>query len=353
MPNEMNRHFPGHHDSRLNLFFSLWVCWVVWCFASHAASPVFSFPTDNTALLDPSGGDRFYVGTTGKSWPSGTFGCVRSDGLQIHEGLDIRCLTRDAKGEPTDAVRAAARGVVTYISTRESLSNYGKYLVLRHRIESIEVFTLYAHLSAIRSDLRAGTTVARGETIATMGRTANTSEPISKERAHLHFEINLKVNDRFADWLAVSSPGERNDHGAWNGRNLLGLDPAAIYLGQHEQGNDFSLLRFVRNQAELCRLVVREVEFPWTRRYRPLILRNPVADREGIAGYEMALNFNGIPFQLIPKAASELSSPERIQLLGVNEPEQQARPCRKLVVKEAGRWRLTQTGRQLVELLIF
>jgi hypothetical protein len=186
-----------------------------------------------------------------------------------------------------------------------------------------------------------------------MGRTANTVEPISKERAHLHFEINLKVNDRFAAWLAASAPGEKNDHGAWNGRNLLGLDPAAIYLGQHEQGREFSLLRFVRTQTELCRLIVRESEFPWVRRYRPLILRNPVADREGIAGYEMALNFNGIPFQLIPKAASELSSPERLQLVSVNEAEQQARPCRKLVVKDGERWRLTPAGRQLVELLVY
>lgn len=332
---------------------SLWVCWTVCCLVSRAAAAPFSFPTDNTALLDPNGGERFYAGTTGKSWPSGTFGCVRSDGLQMHEGLDIRCLNRDAKGEPADTVRAAAEGVVTYVSTRESLSNYGKYLVLRHRIESLEVFTLYAHLSAIRSGLRVGTAVARGETIATMGRTANTVEPISKERAHLHFEINLKVNDRFAAWLAASAPGEKNDHGAWNGRNLLGLDPAAIYLGQHEQGREFSLLRFVRTQTELCRLIVRESEFPWVRRYRPLILRNPVADREGIAGYEMALNFNGIPFQLIPKAASELSSPERLQLVSVNEAEQQARPCRKLVVKDGERWRLTPAGRQLVELLVY
>ena len=33
-----------------------------------------------------------------------------------------------------------------------------------------------------------------------MGRTANTHEGISKDRAHVHFELNLLVNDRFADW---------------------------------------------------------------------------------------------------------------------------------------------------------
>ena len=35
---------------------------------------------------------------------------VRSDGWQIHEGLDIRCLQRDKHGEPTDPVMATADG---------------------------------------------------------------------------------------------------------------------------------------------------------------------------------------------------------------------------------------------------
>ena len=31
-----------------------------------------------------------------------------------------------------------------------------------------------------------------------------------------------------------------------------------------------------------------------------------VAEKEGIAGYEMALNYNGVPFALLPRAASEI-----------------------------------------------
>src|SRR6478736_2831449 len=66
------------------------------------AQEPFQFPTANHALYESGGEERFFVGTVGKPWTSGCFGCVRSDGWQIHEGLDIRCLQRDKHGEPTD-----------------------------------------------------------------------------------------------------------------------------------------------------------------------------------------------------------------------------------------------------------
>src|SRR3954454_642996 len=98
------------------------------------SAPAFELPTANHALFEKGGEERFFVGTVGKSWESGTFGCVRSEGWQMHEGLDIRCLQRDKHGEPTDPVLATADGVVAYINKLPSLSNYGNYLVVRHRI---------------------------------------------------------------------------------------------------------------------------------------------------------------------------------------------------------------------------
>src|SRR6267142_5342463 len=95
----------------------------------------FQRPTANRALFEKDGEERFFVGTAGKPWTTGTFGCVRSEGAQMHEGLDIRCLHRDKRGEPTDAVMATADGTVAYLNRRPSLSNYGNYVVLRHLIE--------------------------------------------------------------------------------------------------------------------------------------------------------------------------------------------------------------------------
>ena len=58
-----------------------------------AAAQPLQLPTANHALFESGGGERFFVGTTGNSWESGCFGCVRSEGGKMHEGLDIRCLT--------------------------------------------------------------------------------------------------------------------------------------------------------------------------------------------------------------------------------------------------------------------
>lgn len=96
------------------------------------------------------------MGTVGKPWTSGCFGCVRSDGWQMHEGLDIRCLQRDKHGEPTDPVMATADGTVVYINSRPSLSNYGNYVVVQHRVEGLDIFSLYAHLSAVRTGPESG-----------------------------------------------------------------------------------------------------------------------------------------------------------------------------------------------------
>src|SRR6185295_18700095 len=139
----------------------------------------FQLPTANHALFEKGGEEKFFVGTVGKTWTSGCFGCVRSDGWQMHEGLDIRCLQRDKRGEPLDPVMATADGTVAYINTKPSLSNYGNYLVLRHRIDGLETYSTYAHLREVRKDLTPGRAVKAGEAIAVMGRTSNTRQAIS------------------------------------------------------------------------------------------------------------------------------------------------------------------------------
>jgi peptidoglycan LD-endopeptidase LytH len=321
--------------------------------AVAAPAQTFQLPTANHMLFEKGGDEGFFAGTVGKPWTTGTFGCVRTGGWQMHEGLDIRCLQRDRSGEPADPVLATADGTVAYISTRPSLSNYGKYIVLRHQVEGLEIYSLYAHLREMRDDLKVGQTVKAGERVAIMGRTSNTREGISKDRAHVHFELNLLVNDRFASWYKKTATDQRNDHGEWNGQNLLGIDPRAVLLGQQEQGTKFSLLAFVQSQTELCRVLVRKTSFPWLKRYAALIRPNPVAEKEGVTGYEIALNFNGVPFELIPRAASEIKGKPKFQLLSVNEAEYHKNPARRLMAKKGPRWELTSHGMNLLELLTY
>jgi murein DD-endopeptidase MepM/ murein hydrolase activator NlpD len=330
------------------------VCAGLLAVARSLPAQPFHLPTANHALFEAGGEERFFVGTVGKPWTSGTFGCVRTEGWQMHEGLDIRCLQRDKHGEPIDPVLAATDGTVAYVNTRPSLSNYGNYIVLRHEIDGIEIYTLYAHLREVRTGLAAGQTVKTGEAIAVMGRTSNTKEGISRERAHVHFEIDFVLSDRFPQWFRKTRPEQRNDHGAWNGQNLIGLDPRLLLLAQQKQGARFSLLEFIRSETELCRVLVIDPQLAWARRHPMLFKANPVAEKEGIAGYELALNFNGLPFEIIPRAASELRSKSKFHLLSVNAAERQSKPCGRIVSKDkSGRWQLAPRGQQLLELLTF
>jgi len=323
------------------------------CAGAQMIAQPFQLPTANRALFDNGGEERFFVGTVGKPWTSGCFGCVRSEGWQMHEGLDIRCLQRDKRGEPTDPVMATADGTVAYINAKPSLSNFGNYIILRHSVDGLEIYSTYAHLREIRSDLSVGQAVKAGETIAIMGHTANTHEGISKERAHVHFELNLFINDRFPAWYKKMFPGQRNDHGAWNGQNLVGFDPRQVLLEEHSLGAKFNLLQVIRSQTELCRVVVRTTNFPWLKRYAALVRSNPKAEKEGVAGYEIALNFNALAFELVPRAASEIKGKAKFQLLSVNEAEQQRNPCRRLVTKRGARWELTSRGLNALELLTY
>jgi murein DD-endopeptidase MepM/ murein hydrolase activator NlpD len=323
-------------------------------FCAHLfAQEPFHLPTANHAIFEPGNELKFFAPTApDKPWTSGSFGCVRDNGRQMHEGLDIRHLQTNWRGEPTDPIMATADGTVMYFSMRPSLSNYGNYIVIRHVVEGIEVYSLYAHLSAIRSGLKIGQQVKVGEVIATMGRTSNATA-IAKERAHVHFELNLFINDRFADWFPTAFPNERNDHGIWNGQNLCGIDPREIFLEEHFEGTKFSLLNFIRGQTELCRVLVRATNFPFLKRYPMLVLPNPTAQKEGAAGYEVALNLNAVPFVLMPRAASEIKSNAKFQLLSVNETEEKANPCRHLVVKRGSRWQLTDDGLRELKLLTY
>ena len=201
-------------------------------------------PTDNDALFSGGGPDfyqyieRDYHGEKSTPWEGGQYGFVRdpvetSSGIvytRFHEGIDIRCLHRDERGEPTDEVRAIADGKVVYTSLIASHSNYGKYVVIEHRWGGSPYFSLYGHLSKI--DIHMGDAVHRGQQIAVMG---YTGAGLNRERAHVHLELNLLINHNFQGWYdSFFHPGDPNHHGVYNGINLVGLNIARLYLALRE-----------------------------------------------------------------------------------------------------------------------
>ncbi len=320
---------------------------------SPSCAQPFKLPTNNREILAPDGGaERFYVGVAGKLWTSGQFGCVRSDGYQLHEGLDIRPIDRDKRGEPKDNALCVANGTVAYVNTRSQLSNYGNYIVVRHQINRIEVFTLYAHLASISPQLKSGSNVSQGDPLGVVGRTSNTRQRITLERAHLHFEINFMANAKYSQWHASRMVGTRNDHGTFNGRNLLGIDPSAVLRNQTPASPSFDLARHLGTLPELCRVLVRKSSVDWVKRNPGAVRSNPNASHDPIAGWELALGFNGVPLHATPRTRSELTKVSN-NLLSVNSEVAQAHPCGKLVVRHGQFWSLTPKGTHQLDLLGF
>lgn len=320
--------------------------------AASLQAQVFRLPTANRALFRRGAEADFFVGTQGKPWTSGTFGCVRSGGHQFHEGIDIRCLSRDAKGEPTDPICATAEGTVAYLSHDTRLSNYGRYAILRHPIEGLEIYSLYAHLREFRTGLREGDKVRAGEVIAVMGRSSNTREAITQARAHVHFELNLRLGQRFAAWQKARDPGQRNDHGEWNGRNFLGLDPGRLLRDQAAQGERFSLRAWIRSQPELCRVQIRKPAWAWPQWYPGLVESRPNLG-EAVAGYELALNAYGLPLRVVPQSAKELAGCAKWRLVSVGEKASATSACVRPVRLNRGRWELSPRGERLLDILTY
>jgi hypothetical protein len=317
---------------------------------ASARAQMFILPTPNRALIADGGpSEKYLVGTIGKPWQSGGYGCVRSEGYKMHEGLDIRCTQRDKRGEPIDPVVASAAGTIAYINTKPGLSNYGRYIVIRHNLEGLEICTLYAHLSEVQEGLAIGQAVKQGQRIATMGRSTNTREGISKDRAHLHFEFDFTLNDRYAAWHKQYLVGQRNDHGDWNGFNLAAIDPAPILLAAAREGTNFSLLKHVQSRKEVCRVLVRDTNFSFLRRYPGLIKRRP--ELKEVRSYEISLDFNGAPIELIPWG--EPKSAAKMQLLKINEAELAEHHCCRLITTRKGQRQLGNAGEQRISLLTF
>lgn len=76
-----------------------------------------------------------------------------------------------------------------------------------------------------------------------------------------------------------------------------------------------------------------------------------MTQKSGIAGYELVLNYTGLPIRLIPRTAAEIPGQAKVQLLSVNATEAANDACRKLVTKRGSRWELAYAGTQLIDLL--
>lgn len=301
------------------------------------------WPTPNTAYFDGKSIVDFVQPTASGEIESGLFGCVRSGGIQFHEGVDLKPLHRDARGEPNDPIFAVYAGVVRHINSHPGESNYGRYIVIEHTELTPSVVTLYAHLSSIAPGLKIGDRVERGQTIAVMGRSSS-GNAIPRDRAHLHFEIGLWVTRNFQSWYNWKKFGSRNENGVWNGMNLIGFDPLSFYNALRSRAvDDFAQFLSLMKPAIRVRIATKVIP-DFIERY-PSLLSRPMSAVPTLGGWEVTFNDMGFPFSWAPLNPIDVVGLRENEPQAVQVEESMKLPrCKSLVFKKRGR---TVIGRDL------
>jgi peptidoglycan LD-endopeptidase LytH len=276
---------------------------------------------------------------------------VRSSGTQFHEGIDIKPVSRDRRGEPLDLIFAVMAGVVRHISSAPGASSYGRYVVLEHPGASPAVYTLYAHLARIDPALRTGQPVAVGAVLGTMGHSSG-GYTIPKERSHLHFEIGVVLTHDFQPWYDRKKFGSRNDHGIWNGMNLLGADPLAFF-NDWRSGRISQVQDFFTRMDEVVRVRIATFNTPdFVTRY-PSLLTKPLP-LGTVAGWEIRFGWTGIPFAWTPLSVSEVAGMKlhQPQIVDVNTTVERRERSRSLAVpRRGGGWTVGRDLDTVLQLL--
>ena len=266
-----------------------------------------ALPTDNDALFHGGGPgfyqviERNYRGVKSTPWEGGQYGFVREPVptrrgivyIRFHEGIDIRPLQRDARGEPLDVVRAIADGRVVYVNAVPAHSDYGQYVVIEHRWAGSSYYSLYAHLSDVT--VRPDEKVARRQQIGVMGYTGS---GINQQRAHLHLEIDLMLSRHFQSWYDAFRKEEPNHHGLYNGINLKGLDIARLYLALARKPS-LTIPEFVAGDQTFYKVALpNSGHFDLVELY-PWLLRQTA---EATAGsWEVSFTRSGLPLAVEPR----------------------------------------------------
>jgi murein DD-endopeptidase MepM/ murein hydrolase activator NlpD len=191
-------------------------------------------------------------------------------------------------------------GQVVYVNRSSGASSYGCYVVLGHEY----FLTLYAHLASV--DVAVGQAVKAGEKIGLLG-TTSTCASIPNARAHVHFEINFQLGDAhtFAEWYGGNF-GDRNAHGAFNGINLVGIDPIAAIekLLKGTKSTDF----FV-NEREAATVQIASTYVPsFVERYGALVARG-VDLTKPVKGWLIEFSWFGLPQKWTPLATIDPKDP--------------------------------------------
>lgn len=285
------------------------------------------WPTESKAFGSGANYTEFIQPTASGRPKSGLFGDTRNNGYRFHEGIDIKPVRRDRKGEAADSIFSAFAGKVVMINRIAGNSTYGRYIVMEHPSLDVNVYTLYAHLAKIDPSIKVGSELKAKSRLGRMGRSSS-SIPIAKAQSHLHFEIGLKYSSRFINWYNAQKYKNKLLFGNYNGMNLQGFDPLAFYKAARDGKIGHGLAGYIKSlpTAVVVRVYTRATP-DFVNNY-PALVDNNGKD----CGWDIHFTWYGMPkkFERIKNPRVGAKSGE-VEIVSYN-PEELKHNCRKMVV---------------------
>lgn len=316
--------------------------------AASAVRPV--WVTSGKAFVEGKSWETFVQPTQSKLPASGLFGSTREGGERFHEGLDIAPEERDAQGRAKDRIFAVLDGEVVHVSRDASKSSYGQYVVIKHIGEDLPVYSLYAHMASIDSLVQPHVRVPAGARLGIMGNTAGGYE-IPHERAHLHFEMGVRLTDAFQPWYDEQDFDDPNAHGLWNGMNLVSLN-ALKFFGQARVKGISSMAAYVRDTlpSDFTLRIFTSKTPDFVQRYPGLLTRRvPLA---GVSGWTIDFTWYGLPKRWTPLPKSPHGQRQGVEILRYREHPMFHQGGRLTLVRdESGNIRVGKHLQQYLDLL--
>lgn len=299
--------------------------------AAIAVAPV--WPTSGVYFLNGEHWERFIQPTESGELSSGLFGATREGGRRFHEGVDIAAEDRNARGIVQDRVFAVLPGRVVYVNHIAGKSTYGIYVVLEHDGEDLPVYSLYAHLAKVAPGISPGVRVEEGALLGVMGNTSG-GYVIPQRRAHLHFEMGVRLSDDFQRWYNAQKIKDDNEHGVWNGMNLVGFNPLAYFARVRARGTP-DMADYVREELPTAfTVLLKTTKVPdFVRRYPALVEGDIPVD--GVGGWEVDFTWYGLPKCWRALLLSSIREDEAVAIVAVYPEAMPLQQARQMVIKRA------------------